>query len=61
MKWRSKATGIEYDALDSFDNHSVNSEYLVAIFSKNQDWTTDRPRARLTYSNLLEAFEKVEE
>ena len=61
MKWKSKATGAEFDAYDCFGSHSTHSEYLVAIFSPNQNFETDRPRARLKYSDFLEAFEKIEQ
>jgi hypothetical protein len=60
-KWKSKATGSVYDAYDTFNTHSSDSEYLIAIFFEGEDWKMDRPRARLKYSDLIESFEKVDD
>ena len=56
-KWRSKATGTEYDAYDSFSG----MRYEVSLFLGGDDINNFAPRARLTYSELNEAFERVEE
>jgi hypothetical protein len=60
-KWKSKATGSVYDAYDTFNTHTSNSEYLIAIFFEGEDWKTERPRARLKYLDLIESFEKVDD
>ena len=60
-KWKSKATGSVFDAYDCFDNNSKSSEHLIALFFPGDDWDKDRPRARLKYEDLIEAFEKVED
>ena len=56
-KWRSKVSGVEYDAYDSFSG----MRHEVALFIDGDDILKCEPRARLTYSELVEAFEKVEE
>lgn len=55
MKWRSKATGTEFKAYDSFN--PAQKGYWVML--QPQDSTHYGPI--LTYSELTEAFEKVEE
>ena len=60
-KWKSKATGSVYDAYDTFNTHSSDSEYLIAIFAEGEDWETKRPRARLKYLDLIESCEKVDD
>lgn len=57
MKWRSKATGIKYDAYDSFSG----MRHEVSLFLDGDDIVKFAPRARLTYSELAEAFERVED
>lgn len=56
-KWRSKATGAEYDAYDSFSG----MRYEVSLFLSGDDINKFAPRARLAYPELNEAFERVEE
>ena len=56
-KWRSKASGVEYDAYDSFSG----MRHEVSLFLTGDDMLKFAPRARLTYSELVEAFERVEE
>lgn len=55
-KWRSKASGVEYDAYDSFSG----MRYEVSLFLAGDDSVNFAPRARLTYSELVEAFERAE-
>lgn len=55
MKWRSKATGVAYVAYDSFK--PTWNGYFVALKADNESI----PVVYMTYSNLIEAFEKVEE
>ena len=57
MQWKSKATGTKYDAYDSFSG----MQYEVSLFLNGDDILKFAPRARLTYPQLIEAFEKVEE
>lgn len=56
-KWKSKASGVEYDAYDSFSG----MRHEVSLFLDGDDIFKFAPRARLTYSELNEAFERVEE
>lgn len=57
MKWRSKATGAIFD---TYDYLSVNEHY-IALFLEGESWDTGkRPLTRLKYSELIEAFEKVQ-
>ena len=58
MQWKSKITGKVVNVYDAFNSEL---EYCVAIFTENQDVTTDRPQARLKYSEFIEVFEKVED
>jgi hypothetical protein len=60
-KWRSKATGTTFDAYDTFNIHSSESEYRVALFLEGESWEKERPRARMKYAELIESFEKVEQ
>lgn len=57
MKWRSKATGIVYEVYDSFGN----MRHEVSLFLDGENIRNFAPRARLTYAELTEAFEKVED
>lgn len=61
MKWRSKITGTTYNVFDSFSTNGRDYEYTVAIFLGDDNIDTDRPRARLSVDDFLEAFEKVED
>ena len=56
-KWKSKASGVEYDAYDSFSG----MRHEVALFINGDDVLKFAPRARLTYSELVESFERVED
>ena len=60
-KWKSKITGSIYNAVDSFSTNGRDYEYSVAIFLNDDNFDTDRPRARLTIDKFLEAFERVED
>jgi hypothetical protein len=55
MKWRSKATGVAYEAYDSFK--PTWDGYFVALKAENEKI----PAVYMTYSNLIEAFERVED
>ena len=55
MKWRSKATGAEYEVFDSFK--PTLDGYYVGLQMPN----LDKPTGFIPYSRLIEAFEKVEE
>ena len=57
MKWRSKATGAEYDAYDALGNSKFG--YRVGITPTGHKASQDV--SFLTYAELIEAFEKVEE
>ena len=57
MKWKSKVTGKVVNVYDAFNSEL---EYCVAIFTEGQNFDTDRPRARMKYSEFIEVFEKVE-
>ena len=57
MKWRSKATGTEFKAYDSFSG----MRHEVSLFLDGENIRDFAPRVRLTYAELTEAFEKVEE
>ena len=57
MKWKSKATGYTYKAFDSFSN----MRYEISLFLDGDDFQRSAPRARLTYTELVEAFERVED
>ena len=61
MKWRSKVTGSTYNVFDSFSNNGRDYEYSVALFLNDDNFDTDRPRARLPMDKFLEAFERVQE
>ena len=61
MKWRSKATGTIFNVYDSFNNNTFSHEHSLALFLEKDDLEKTRPRAVLGYSELIEAFEKVEE
>lgn len=54
VKWRSKATGTEFLVWDAFSGPSYG--YRVSVILPDSD-----TRMILTYSELIEAFEKVEE
>jgi hypothetical protein len=56
-KWRSKTTGYTYQAFDSFSN----LRHEISLFLDGDDFDKSAPRARLTYAELVEAFEKVEQ
>ena len=57
MKWRSKATGVEYDVYDAWT--SAQYGYRVSLKLTGEKATQGGPI--LTYSELAEAFEKVED
>lgn len=59
-KWKSKITGDIYNVFDSFSSYDGDA-YKVALFLKNDNFDTDRPRARFTYAEFVEAFERVED
>lgn len=61
MKWRSKATGSVFNVFDTFSQSSFSNEHSLALFLENDDFDNARPRAVIGYSELIEAFEKVEE
>lgn len=55
-KCKSKATGEIFYIMDGFDNQS----YRVALFLNEDDYVAWKPRARLTYAEFVEAFDKVD-
>ena len=58
MKWRSKATGAEFHAFDSWTNYTADPKYLVTLRPVNSE-SGNGPS--LTYQELIEAFERVED
>ena len=61
MKWRSKATGAVYSVFDHFSKGYPFQEHSLALFLESDDIDITRPRAVMGYSELIEAFEKVQE
>ncbi len=55
MKWRSKATGTEFEAYDSFQ--PAQKSYWVMLKPEG----SEHYGPYLTYAELIEAFEKVED
>ena len=58
MKWRSKATGAEFHAFDSWSNYTQDPKYLVTLRPVNSEKASG---PFLTYEELIQAFEKVED
>ena len=57
MKWKSKATGITFNVFDGF----YDNKHVLAIFNEEDGFDDAKPRARLSYAELLESFNKVSE
>ena len=58
MKWRSKATGTEFNAFDSWTTYTQDPQYRVTLRPVGSDKSSG---PYLTYQELIEAFEKVED
>jgi hypothetical protein len=57
-KWKSKATGAEFYAFDSWSGYTAEPKYLVTLRPVNEEGSNG---PSLTYEEFIQAFEKVEE
>ncbi len=57
MNYKSRVTGAVYTVADAFRDETIK----VAVFKKDEDWDKGRPIGIISYRELLDNFEKVEE